>query len=131
MQIQPSNVQQIISVVSADGTAANVATGPTTAFAYSMSGNIMTIYGVPQDGLGGYQDIWLVTQVVASNGSITTTASIAGSVAVVNGKSVVKALGNTSSDTSQGDIISGATGTLPGALLVNDVPDHGVTINPF
>ena len=131
VQIQPSTVQQIVSVVAADGTAATVATGPTTAFAYSINGNIMTIYGVPQDGLGGYQDIWLVTQVVASNGNITTTASIAGSVVVANGKTVVKALGNTSNDTSQGDIISGVTGTLSGALLVNDIPDNGATINPF
>ncbi len=131
VQIQPSSVQQIVIVVAADGSAATTTSGPTTSFSYSQSGNILTIYGVPQDGLGGYQDIWLVTQVVANHGNITTTAKIAGSVQLVNGKLAVKALGNTSNDTSQGDIVSGVTGTLPGALLVDDVPNNGATINPF
>jgi hypothetical protein len=131
VQAQTSNHQQLVEVVSANGTVATATTGPTTSFAYSESGNILTIYGVPQDGLGGYQDIWLITQVSASNGNITTTASIDGSVQVVKGQPTVKALGNTSNDTSKADITSGVAGTQSGALLVNDVPDNGTAINPF
>jgi hypothetical protein len=131
VQAQPSNLRQVVEVVAADGSVATATTGPTTTFAYSQSGNILTIYGVPQDGLGGYQDIWLIMQVSASSGSVTTTAGIAGSVQVVNGQPTVKALGNTSNDTSTANIISGVAGTRSGALLVNDVPDNGTAINPF
>jgi len=131
VQDQTSNHQQLVEVVSADGSVATATTGPTTSFAYTLSGNILTIYGVPQDGLGGYQDIWLIMQVSASNGNITTTASIDGSVQVVKGQPTVKALGNTSNDTSQADITSGVGGTRSGALRVNDVPDNGTAINPF
>mgnify|MGYP001057616397 CR=1 FL=1 len=130
VQAQTSHAQ-VVGVVAADGRVATATTGPTTTFAYSLDNNILTIYGVPQDGLGGYQDIWLIMQVRASNGNITTTASIAGSVQEVKGRLSIKALGNTSNDTSQAEIISGVTGTRSDALLVDDVPDNGAANNPF
>jgi hypothetical protein len=130
VQAQTSHAQ-VVGVVAADGRVATATTGPTTTFAYSLDNNILTIYGVPQDGLGGYQDIWLIMQVSASNGNITTTASIAGSVQEVKGRLSIKALGNTSNDTSQAEIISGVTGTRSDALLVDDVPDNGAANNPF
>ncbi len=131
VQVQPTNRQQVLEIVAADGSVAVAADGPTTSFAYSRSGNILTIYGVPQDGLGGYQDVWIIAQVVASNGNITMTASIAGSVEIVKGRSSVRSLGNTSNDNSKADVISGITDTRPGALLVDDIPDKGSAINPF
>jgi hypothetical protein len=131
VQAQPSNRQQVVRIVAADGSVATPTTDPTTSFAYAESGNILTIYGVPQDGLGGYQDIWLITEVGANQGNLTITASIDGSVQVVNGRLTVKALGNTSNDTSKTDITSGVTGTQSDALLVNDIPDTGAAINPF
>ena len=131
VQIQPSTNQQLVAIVAANGSAAATTSDPTTSFSYSMSGNIVTIYGVPQDGLGGYQDIWIITQVIGSNGNLTTTASIAGSLETKNGKLVVRSLGNTSNDTSQSTIISGVTGLQPGALRVDDVPDNGSVVNPF
>lgn len=130
VQIQP-NRQSLVAIVAADGTVASAASGPSTTFSYSLSGNVVTIYGVPQDGLGGYQDIWLITDVSAGNGTITTVAGIAGTIESRDGKTVLRPLGNTSGDTSQSSIVGGTAGTRTGALLVDDVPDSGTTANPF
>lgn len=129
VQYQP-NHQRIVAIVAADGTSAVPTTAPTTAFSYAVSGNILTIYGVPQDGLGGYQDIWLVTEITDNAGNVTTTAGIAGTVTSASGEDRLQPFGNTCNDTSQGDLVGGMGGTLPGALRVDDIPDHGTTNNP-
>jgi hypothetical protein len=130
IQYQP-NHQTLIAVVAADGSVATAASDPSTSFSYSQHGNILEIYGVPTDGLGSFQDVWVVTEVQAGNGRITTVAGIDGTVVVKNGKAQVKSLGNPSNDQTQSDRVSGQTGTRSNALLVDDVPDRGGATNPF
>jgi hypothetical protein len=129
VQSQP-NHQRIVAIVAADGTSAIPTTAPTTTFSYAVSGNILTIFGVPRDGFGGYQDVWLVTEITDSAEHVTATAGIAGTVTTDNGQARLQPLGNTCNDTSQGDLVGGMSGTLPGALRVDDVPDNGPTRNP-
>jgi len=126
-----ANSQTLVAVVAADGRVASPASGPTTSFSYSLSGNTLTIYGVPTDGLGGFQDVWVVTQVTKGNGRITTVAGIDGTVVMNNGKAQVKSLGNPSNDQTQADVVSGQSGTRPGALVVDDIPASGPASNPY
>lgn len=130
IQYQKSH-QDIVAIVAADGTMAMPTTSPTTSFAYAVNGNQLTIYGVPQDGLGGYQDVWLITQITAANGNVTVTAGIAGTVVSDQGKTKVQALGNTCNDTAKSDIAGGLGGPRPGALLVDDIPDAVTRPNPY
>lgn len=131
IQVQSSIRQQLVAITAADGQVATGTSGPTTSFAYSISGNIVTIYGVPQDGLGGYQDVWVVIEVTDSNGNLSPNARIAGTVVSQKGALKVQSLGNTSNDNSMIGITNRLGGTRPGALLVDDIPGMGTTTNPF
>ncbi|MCC6625926.1 MAG: hypothetical protein IT340_00865 [Chloroflexi bacterium] len=119
--------QKVVAVVAADGTVAPSlgsgsalpATLPTTFSAFDRNGELF-IFGVPQDGQGGYQDVYVITEATATRGYITTSAAIAGKV--VN--NVLTTIGNTCGDRADTSIVTGAGGLIGSPSPVDDVPNQ-------
>jgi hypothetical protein len=125
-----ASYQEVVAVVAADGrrAAAHTGAGLPSGFATTDRNGEVTIYNVPLNDLGGYQDVYVITRIKpVSRGYITAQASIAGRVE--DGRLVpIGSVCGTSIDSA---VVTGWSGTVEGAHPVDDVPDRPGQANPF
>ena len=133
--------QEVVEVVAADGTKAASLVGgpdlpavlPTTFTTVDRDGQLY-IFGVPQNGQGGYQDVFVVTRVLSSMSYITTRAEVAGKVILVNGQTRLQPISQACGDDAASDGFtepSTTTDLYGPALPVDDVADKPGNPNPY